>query len=79
VALKQAAGLKEKALTAYHLGFVLGPRLNAAGRIASESRCKKLLLTHLYPVCDQFDILNQCRQVFQGQTILGEDLMRVRI
>jgi len=50
-----------------------------AGRIASESHCKKLLLTHLYPVCDQFDILNQCKQVYQGQIIQGEDLMRIKI
>jgi ribonuclease BN (tRNA processing enzyme) len=48
-----------------------------AGRIASESRCKKLLLTHLYPICDQFDILQACRRVFQGEVILGEDLMRI--
>jgi ribonuclease BN (tRNA processing enzyme) len=50
-----------------------------AGKIALESRCKKLLLTHLYPICDQFDILSQCRQVYQGQIILGEDLMRIKI
>jgi len=50
-----------------------------AGRIALESRCKRLLLTHLYPVCDQFDIVNQCRQVYQGEIILGEDLMRIGI
>lgn len=50
-----------------------------AGRIAIESRCKRLLLTHLYPVCDQFDIVNQCRQVYQGEIILGEDLMRIAI
>ena len=50
-----------------------------AGRIALESCCKKLLLTHLYPVCDQFDIVNQCKQVYQGQVILGEDLMRIGI
>ena len=50
-----------------------------AGRIAMESRCKKLLLTHLYPVCDQFDIVNQCRQVYQGEIILGEDLMKIQI
>ncbi len=50
-----------------------------AGRIASESRCKRLLLTHLYPICDQFDILEQCRQAFQGEILLGEDLMRIRI
>ena len=50
-----------------------------AGRIAAESRCKKLLLTHLYPVCDQFDIVGQCKKIFQGHIILGEDLMRIQI
>jgi ribonuclease BN (tRNA processing enzyme) len=50
-----------------------------AGRIASESRCKKLLLIHLYPVCDQFDIVDQCKKIYQGQIILGEDLMRIKI
>ncbi len=50
-----------------------------AGRIAIESRCKKVLLTHLYPVCDQFDIVKQCKQVYRGQVILGEDLLRIQI
>jgi ribonuclease BN (tRNA processing enzyme) len=50
-----------------------------AGRIGIESRCKKLLLTHLYPVCDQFDILNQCRKVYPGPIIIGEDFMRIKI
>ncbi len=50
-----------------------------AGRIAFESRCKKLLLTHLYPVCDQFDIVHQCRQTYEGEIVLGEDLLKIRI
>jgi ribonuclease BN (tRNA processing enzyme) len=50
-----------------------------AGRIARESRCKRLLLTHLYPICDQYDILNQCKQAYSGEIILGEDLMRIKI
>ncbi len=50
-----------------------------AGRIALESNCKKLLLTHLYPVCDQINVVSQCRQVYPGEIILGEDLMRIRI
>lgn len=50
-----------------------------AGRIGLESRCKRLLLTHLYPICDQFDILKQCGQVYKGEIILGEDLMRIKI
>jgi ribonuclease BN (tRNA processing enzyme) len=50
-----------------------------AGRIGSESRCKRLLITHLYPACDQFDIAEQCRQAYGGDLILGEDLMRITI
>jgi len=50
-----------------------------AGRIALESRCKRLLLTHLYPVCGQFDIVGQCKRIYEGDIILGEDLMRVKI
>jgi len=50
-----------------------------AGRIAKESQCKKLLLTHLYPICDQYDILGQCQKVFQGDIIVGEDLMEIEI
>ena len=50
-----------------------------AGRIGLETRCKRLLLTHLYPICDQFDILNQCQQVYQGEVILAEDLMKMKI
>ncbi len=50
-----------------------------AGRIASESRCRKLLLYHLYPICDQYDILMQCRQIYQGEVFLAEDLIKVKI
>ena len=50
-----------------------------AGKIASESHCQKLLLYHLYPVCDQYDILTQCRQVYQGEVLVAEDLMKVKI
>ena len=50
-----------------------------AGRIAAESHCRKLLLYHLYPICDQYDILMQCRRVYQGEALLAEDLMKVRI
>ena len=50
-----------------------------AGRIALESHCRKLLLYHLYPICDQYDILKQCRQAYQGKVLLAEDLMKVKI
>jgi ribonuclease BN (tRNA processing enzyme) len=50
-----------------------------AARIASESHCRKLLLYHLYPICDQYDILTQCRKSYQGEVLLAEDLMKVKI
>jgi ribonuclease BN (tRNA processing enzyme) len=50
-----------------------------AGRIALESRCKRLLLVHFYPACDQTDILKECKEVYSGQIILGEDLMKIKI
>ncbi len=50
-----------------------------AGRIGKESNCKKLLLTHLYPQCDQLDILSQCRQVFNGEIVVADDLMSITI
>ncbi len=50
-----------------------------AGRIASESRCRKLMLYHLYPLCDQYDVLQQCKKVYPGEVLLAEDLMRLEI
>lgn len=50
-----------------------------AARIASESHCRRLMLYHLYPICDQYDILTQYRQVSQGEVLLSEDLMKVII
>jgi len=48
-----------------------------AGRIASESHCRRLLLTHLYPVCDSADVVGPCKNVFKGDILLAEDLIRV--
>jgi ribonuclease BN (tRNA processing enzyme) len=55
----------------------LFPRL--AGKIATEARVKKLLLTHLYPPCDDYDIKREVKKVFQGEVILAEDLMKVEV
>jgi ribonuclease BN (tRNA processing enzyme) len=50
-----------------------------AGRIAHEAECKRLCLTHFYPPCDHADIKEASRQVFKGEVILAEDMMRITI
>ncbi len=50
-----------------------------AGRIASESHCKKLILTHFYPQCDSINILSQCKRIFDGEIIIAEDLMKIKV
>ncbi|MEE4357791.1 MAG: ribonuclease Z [Desulfococcaceae bacterium] len=50
-----------------------------AGKIAAESRAKKLLLTHFYPQCDETDIVSQCRKNYTGPLVLAEDLMRLSV
>lgn len=42
-ALVEAAGLQQKPLSAYHLGFVIGPCLNATGRLDTAGRALELL------------------------------------
>lgn len=43
-ALIQANGLEDKKLTAYHLGFILGPCINASGRLTTARKALDLLL-----------------------------------
>jgi ribonuclease BN (tRNA processing enzyme) len=50
-----------------------------AGKIAAESGGRRLVLTHLYPVCDRVDVLEQCSRTFKGEIILAEDLLRITV
>jgi ribonuclease BN (tRNA processing enzyme) len=50
-----------------------------AGRIAQEAQCKKLVLTHFYPLCDQYNILEQCHHTFSGEVVLAYDLMHLSV
>jgi len=50
-----------------------------AGRIARESGAKKVVLTHLYPVCEGHDILSQCKREYKGPVSIASDLMKIKI
>ncbi len=79
-ALVQATGLTGKEVVARHLGFVLGPRLNAAGRVADATDGLRLLLTddpeEAAALAKQLEGLNVERQALD-QRILDEALEQV--
>ncbi len=50
-----------------------------AGKIATKSKCKKLILTHFYPTCEKYDLIAECRKTYSGELVLAEDLMKVQV
>ncbi len=50
-----------------------------AGKIASLANVDKLILTHFYPECLETDIEAQCRKTFQGELVLGRDLLEIQV
>ena len=65
-ALMRVAGVDPAAVGAHDAGFRLGPRLNAAGRLARADAALELLLTHdetrATEVADELDLLNRERR-----------------
>jgi single-stranded-DNA-specific exonuclease len=43
-ALLESCGLAGKEIDSYHIGFVIGPRVNAAGRMSTPDIAARLLL-----------------------------------
>jgi single-stranded-DNA-specific exonuclease len=71
-ALFDAAGVKQ-APTSYHLGFVLGPRINAGGRIGDSGLGARLLSTsddaEAAKIAAQLDKLNGERKALETQML----------
>lgn len=71
-ALFDAAGLKQ-APTTYHLGFVLGPRINAGGRIGDSGLGARLLATsddaEAAKIAALLDKLNRERKAIETQML----------
>lgn len=50
-----------------------------AGKIAQACNCKKLVLSHLYPVCQKENVIQQARKTFKGEVAVAYDLMRLTL
>jgi single-stranded-DNA-specific exonuclease len=78
--LLRVTGLLGREIKASHLGFMLGPRLNAAGRVGDAADGLKLLLTdderEAERLAGKLEILNTERQALD-QRILEEVLKQV--
>ncbi len=81
-ALVETCGFGGREVRAGHLGFILGPRLNAAGRIGDAADGLRLLLSdnleEAYALARQLDGMNLERQAID-QRILDEALEQVEV
>lgn len=72
-AMIRASGLEGKALTAGRVGFILAPRLNAAGRLGSALRGVELLMAPseqvANPIARELEELNARRQELDRATL----------
>jgi single-stranded-DNA-specific exonuclease len=71
-ALSDVAGVKER-LSSYHLGFLLGPRINAGGRLGDSSLGMRLLTSQdpgeCWEISEHLNALNAERQAVE-QSVL---------
>jgi single-stranded-DNA-specific exonuclease len=71
-ALVKVAGIK-KELISRDLGFILGPRINAAGRISDARKAFDLLITddagHAHLLAQELDTLNRKRQIHEQKVL----------
>jgi single-stranded-DNA-specific exonuclease len=69
-ALADRAGVKEQ-IAPYHLGFLLGPRVNAGGRVGKSSLGATLLSTadplEAMAISEELDSMNQERKAIEAQ------------
>ena len=80
--LCKVAGLDRRAIDAFDIGFIIGPRINAAGRMASPALALNWFLADdvnaSMPYSQQLDRLNRKRQASTKQ-VLQEAELQIRI
>ncbi|MFC1632286.1 single-stranded-DNA-specific exonuclease RecJ [Candidatus Omnitrophota bacterium] len=72
-ALMEVSGLADKEISARHIGYILGPRINASGRLGSPEDSLKLLLVQTeleaYALAQTLNRGNRLRQKIEAQTL----------
>jgi len=48
-------------------------------KISNKSGAKKIILTHLYPVCDERNIWDSVKKKVDSEVIVAEDLQEIKI
>jgi single-stranded-DNA-specific exonuclease len=73
-ALLKIAGLSGKTITPYEIGFMLGPRINASGRISEAGKAVELLITEdekrAEEIAKELDLENQKRQKIEEEILI---------
>ncbi len=78
-ALAQVGGVTMTAMSAHDVGFVLGPRMNAAGRLEHAARSLELVMTsdgvRAQGIADELEELNQQRRADQASILAEADAL----
>lgn len=76
VELARGADLLVIEASAPHREDEPGAHLTAAeaGRVAAEAGARSVVLTHLYPRCDEHDMVSLCAATYDGPITVAEDL-----
>lgn len=79
-ALIEVCALNDKPITSYSIGFVIGPRINAAGRLSSAMLCVELFTTDSFQrgleIARELDTENRERQKIE-QKILEDAILKI--
>ncbi len=73
--IKQITSLTNQKLSAYHLGFIIGPRLNAAGRVGDPNNSLRLLASPTLSQASKYaQILEKQNRERQTEQYSGQSL-----
>jgi len=50
-----------------------------AGKLAARAGARTVVLSHLYPICEEVDIVAQCRRHYDGAVVVARDLLEFEL